>query len=876
MNKNIVTSIALAVLFLISAAGVVEGATNLIKNPGFESGTTSWLFYASGTGKFTAAPPGYEGNNSAKLVLNSPGTNIQLYQTGVKLEPNTLYRLSFAANSTSGHDLTVNLFKHVSPYTNYGLSNTFDLGTSLQVFNYEFTTKGFTNNVSDGRFQFWLAPFAAAGDIYYIDAIIVEKIGDDTAPPIVIGNTPTGTNVSVNTQITVTFNESMNQSSAQTAFSTLPSTTGSFTWSGNMMIYTPGSNLSEDTTYNVTVGTGVKDLAGNNMQSSYDWNFITKSGAPDISPPIVTGSTPTGTDVPVTTQITVTFNESMNQSSAQTAFSTDPSTTGGFNWNGNMMIYTPGSNLAYNTTYTVTVGTGAKDIAGNNLQAPYSWQFTTISTDGLEIRVAELEKKMAVIEKLLSNVTRNENGSDIYIDGANLHIRDGSGDTEGLVNGLGNLIIGYNEQRGYGQDDNRTGSHNLVMGTGNNYRSYGGLVAGIWNTISGEYASVSGGNGNTASGHGSSVSGGYNNIASGEDSSVSGGGWNTASNGWDWVSGGYNNTASGGASSVSGGGWNTASVTGASVSGGYGNTANGPESSVSGGFYNIASGSHSSVSGGKSNTASDPMSSVSGGEINRAGTYASWVSGGYNNIANGQWSSVIGGYNNIASGWYSSVSGGDTNTASGERSSVSGGDQNTASGSYSSVSGGQGNIASGSWSWVGGGGFLGSIYGNAGNTASGDHSSVSGGQRNTAIGSSSSVSGGQGNSAIEEMSSISGGMSNTALGYSSSVSGGTGNNAIGAYSSVSGGERNTASGWYSSVSGGVTNTASGQYSSISGGGGLDNWGYPIGNTASGSYSSVSGGVSNIASGDSSSVSGGLNRNATGIYDWVAGGLLQEQ
>ncbi|HEX7627338.1 MAG TPA: hypothetical protein VF354_00260, partial [Candidatus Methanoperedens sp.] len=95
--------------------------------------------------------------------------------------------------------------------------------------------------------------------------------------------------------------------------------------------------------------------------------------------------------------------------------------------------------------------------------------------------MSSLKAENTALKNLLANVSRN--GSDIYIDGANLHIRDGSGDTFGPVNGLGNLIIGYNELRG--SNDNRTGSHNLILGKANNYASYGGLVAGVSNEISG-------------------------------------------------------------------------------------------------------------------------------------------------------------------------------------------------------------------------------------------------------------------------------------------------------------------------------------------------------------------------------------------------------
>jgi hypothetical protein len=175
MTRNKEIPIVLVVLFLVSTAGVVDGA-NLISNPGFESGTTSWTFYASGGGTFTTPSPGYEGNKSAKLALNNGGSNIQLYQTGVTLEANTRYRLSFAAYSNSGHDMTVRLIKHVTPNTPYMPDLTVTLTTSWQTFSNEFNSTGFSGTVNDGRMMFWLAPFAAAGDNYYIDAIILEKV----------------------------------------------------------------------------------------------------------------------------------------------------------------------------------------------------------------------------------------------------------------------------------------------------------------------------------------------------------------------------------------------------------------------------------------------------------------------------------------------------------------------------------------------------------------------------------------------------------------------------------------------------------------------------------------------------------------------------
>ncbi|MCP4137891.1 MAG: hypothetical protein GY754_43415 [bacterium] len=185
--------------------------------------------------------------------------------------------------------------------------------------------------------------------------------------------------------------------------------------------------------------------------------------------------------------------------------------------------------------------------------------------------------------EVFAGVTRT--GDTIIFSGVNVQIVNGTGSTGGEVNGLGNLVIGYNEARTHGND--RTGSHNLGVGQYNNFLSYGGIAAGYYNSISGWFSSVSGGSYNSASGNFSSVSGGSYNIANAHSSGVSGG---------------MNNTASGMHSSVSGGSRNSAANLHSSVSGGSYNTAAGQSSSVSGGMENSVNGLSSAISGGRSNT----------------------------------------------------------------------------------------------------------------------------------------------------------------------------------------------------------------------------------------------------------------------------------
>jgi len=169
----------------------------------------------------------------------------------------------------------------------------------------------------------------------------------------------------------------------------------------------------------------------------------------------------------------------------------------------------------------------------------------------------------------------------VTLSGYNLRIVSGSGSTsDGTVDsgnnpipgtaltGLGNVIIGYNALRGDNTDD-RTGSHNLIVGDQNTYSSFGGLAIGVNHTLSGPYASITGGYGNVASGFAASVSGGQGNAAQGQGASISGGASNQASGFCSSVSGGYNNSASGGFSSVSGGLSNTASGAFSSIGGGF-------------------------------------------------------------------------------------------------------------------------------------------------------------------------------------------------------------------------------------------------------------------------------------------------------------------
>lgn len=137
----------------------------------------------------------------------------------------------------------------------------------------------------------------------------------------------------------------------------------------------------------------------------------------------------------------------------------------------------------------------------------------------------------------------------VQFSGVNVQVVSGTGSTAGPVNGEGNLVVGYDESEGKPQ----TGSHNLVVGPGHSFTSFGGFIAGYGNAVTGPFGSVSGGAANSATEQYAAVSGGIDNTASVEAASISGGAFNAANGFAASVSGGKHNTAAGDFASILGG-----------------------------------------------------------------------------------------------------------------------------------------------------------------------------------------------------------------------------------------------------------------------------------------------------------------------------------
>ena len=216
--------------------------------------------------------------------------------------------------------------------------------------------------------------------------------GPDVTPPVVSSQTlmpgDGATGVAVNSAISVTFNESMDPSTINTdtfivSFNPIIEGTVSYDMETKTANFSPSSDLEAETTYTVTITTGVTDLAGNALEEDRVWTFTTGSSM-DTLPPTVQSTAPANneTEVMVNTVISATFSEEMDPSTINsTTFllkdENETSVSGTVTYMAVNAIFIPSSDLEFDMTYTATITTDATDLSSNALQQDEVWSFTT-------------------------------------------------------------------------------------------------------------------------------------------------------------------------------------------------------------------------------------------------------------------------------------------------------------------------------------------------------------------------------------------------------------------------------------------------------------------------------------------------------------------
>jgi hypothetical protein len=229
--------------------------------------------------------------------------------------------------------------------------------------------------------------------------------------------------VSLNSATTANFSESMDPLTiSASTFTLIQGTTsvpGVVTYSGLSAKFSPAENLSANKLYTATISSGVQDLAGNGLATSFVWSFTT-GDTPDIISPTLTSSDPLNneTDVALNKVITISFNEATDPSSINSSTLTlkhgTTSVTGIVTNSGRIASFKPSAILSSNTNYTLTVSTGVKDLAGNSLAANSMVIFTTGSSSRLApVNLGEAGKYVILGKTAISNISTSKITGDL-------------------------------------------------------------------------------------------------------------------------------------------------------------------------------------------------------------------------------------------------------------------------------------------------------------------------------------------------------------------------------------------------------------------------------------------------------------------------------
>lgn len=200
--------------------------------------------------------------------------------------------------------------------------------------------------------------------------------------------------VALNRSISITFNKAMSPKTVtkSTFFLTFltEGTTGNMvpgnvTLTGTTATFKPTGLLKGSTSYIATLTTGIEDLSGNAIDQPHLWQFTTAAvgspGSIDDTPPVVVLTIPENgaANVPTNTGITATFSEGVDPATV-TSLTFDVSKgTDALDLivSGKDVVFIPDADLELGNSFTATITTGVKDLAGNPLSEAFSWSFST-------------------------------------------------------------------------------------------------------------------------------------------------------------------------------------------------------------------------------------------------------------------------------------------------------------------------------------------------------------------------------------------------------------------------------------------------------------------------------------------------------------------
>ncbi len=203
---------------------------------------------------------------------------------------------------------------------------------------------------------------------------VIHKIDFTTVKPAYIASIhPQGENVNPSDPFRLVFDQPIQRQSADTRISISPAVPLQYTWNQDSTELTlTHSTLPKNTPYTLTLHSGIQTQRGGSLESEATFAFKTAGplSVKELSP------TNNANEIAPTSVISLKFNQDVPTSISKYVTIT-PQTTGTFSASNNELTFTPKQPLLLNTTYTVTLTTGAASTYGLPLAQDTISTFTT-------------------------------------------------------------------------------------------------------------------------------------------------------------------------------------------------------------------------------------------------------------------------------------------------------------------------------------------------------------------------------------------------------------------------------------------------------------------------------------------------------------------
>jgi hypothetical protein len=201
-------------------------------------------------------------------------------------------------------------------------------------------------------------------------------------PPTVVMEVPPINAIGTTREVAVVFAKPMDPESINNGTFTVAGASGIVTYDAINQIaaFKPVPAFAPNATYSASITVGARDLSGTPMAAAFPFSFTTRATTDTSLPTIAAVNVAAGaTCVPLDQQIIITFTEQMDSLTINpsTVFIQGVAGTVTYSASSQNATITPLANLAANTTYTITVTAGAKDLGGNSMAAVFQQTFTT-------------------------------------------------------------------------------------------------------------------------------------------------------------------------------------------------------------------------------------------------------------------------------------------------------------------------------------------------------------------------------------------------------------------------------------------------------------------------------------------------------------------